>query len=120
MARHYRLARVVWLQIPKQSRAPLLDGDEAMSLLGLAPGPLLGEALRALQEETDALEVTTADQARHFLLQWLARQVGSREGGPTAAGAESEPTATDDHDPATSSGAPQAVNGADPAGSDRA
>ena len=86
MARHYRLARVVWLQIPKQDRAPLLDGDEAMSLLGLAPGPLVGEALRALQEETDALEVTTKDQARDFLLQWRDRRAASGEGEPTTSG----------------------------------
>jgi poly(A) polymerase len=91
MARHYRLARVVWLEIPKQSREPLLDGDEAMGLLGLAPGPLLGEALRALQEETDALEVTTKDGARDFLLQWLAGQTAAGESEPTTAPAAQDP-----------------------------
>jgi poly(A) polymerase len=112
MARHYRLARVVWLEIPKQSREPLLDGDEAMGLLGLAPGPLLGEALRALQEETDALEVTTKDEARDFLLQWLARQAASAESEPTTAPGGREPT--------TAPAAQHPVEGRPPPGSDRA
>ncbi len=74
----------MWLEVPKQSRAPLLDGDEAMELLGLAPGPLLGEALRALQEETDALEVTTKEEAREFLLRWKAgREEAAGDEGDT-------------------------------------
>jgi tRNA nucleotidyltransferase/poly(A) polymerase len=77
MARHYRLARLVWLEVPKQSRIPVLDGNEAMELLGLAPGPLLGEALQALQEETDALEVTTREEGREFLLRWKAEREGA-------------------------------------------
>jgi poly(A) polymerase len=80
MARHYRLARVVWLQIPKQSRVPFMDGDEAMDLLELPPGPLLGEALQALQEETDALEVTTKDAARAFLLRWKDERARAASG----------------------------------------
>ena len=118
MARHYRLARVVWLQIPKQSRTPLLDGDEAMCLLGLAPGPLLGQALRALQEETDALEVTTRDQARDFLLQWKDRQAAEESEHPTTSAEGRPPTITGDGEPA-SSGAQDRVNG-HPAGGDRA
>ena len=118
MARHYRLARVVWLQIPKQGRVPLLDGDEAMSILRLEPGPLLGEALRALQEETDALEVTTRDQARDFLRRWLDCRAASAEGavtaGPSDEGAappaSARATAPAEEDPAPSSGSRGAVD----------
>jgi poly(A) polymerase len=105
MARHYRLARVVWLEIPKHSRQPLMDGAEAMALLGLAPGPLLGEALQALQEETDAQEVTTKDEAREFLLRWRA---------------ERERAATSEGDTPESSGVQDHVGGPRPAGSSHA
>jgi poly(A) polymerase len=82
MARHYRLARLVWLQIPKQNRVAPLNGHDVMKLLGLPPGPLLGEALRALQEETDALEVTTKEQAEAFLLRWWAERGNVGPRGP--------------------------------------
>jgi poly(A) polymerase len=105
LARHYRLARVVWLEVPKQSRVALLDGEEAMTLLEQAPGPLLGEALRALQEETDALEVTTKDEAREFLLRWKA---------------ERESAAAGEGDTPNTSGGQDRVGGPPPAGSDHA
>lgn len=74
IARHYRLARVVWLEIPKATRPRPLDGRQVMELLGLAPGPLVGEALRALQDEVDALEVRDREQAVRFLRRWWERR----------------------------------------------
>lgn len=72
MARHYRLAREVWLEIPKERRRPLLDGEQVKALLGLPEGPEVGEAIAALQDETDALEVRTPEEAVAFLLCWKA------------------------------------------------
>lgn len=76
IARHYRLARVVWLEVPKENRPPLLSGREVMALLGLSPGPDVGEALRALQDETDALEVRDREDAVRFLERWWQRRHG--------------------------------------------
>ncbi len=49
---------------------PLLRGEEIMALLGVPPGPRVGEATRALAEATALGEVTTPDEARAFLLAW--------------------------------------------------
>ncbi|WP_309571482.1 HD domain-containing protein [Deinococcus sp.] len=49
---------------------PLLTGRDVMALLGLAPGPRVGEAVRALAEAEALGEVTTPDGARAFLHSW--------------------------------------------------
>ncbi|PNY82267.1 HD domain-containing protein [Deinococcus koreensis] len=49
---------------------PLLRGEEVMALLGLAPGPRVGEALRALAEAAALGEVADAEGARAFLKDW--------------------------------------------------
>ena len=49
---------------------PLLRGTEIMALLGLPPGPRVGEAARALAEAAALGEVSTPAQARAFLLRW--------------------------------------------------
>ena len=90
IARHFRLARRVWLEIPKESRPALLSGEEVMGLLGIGPGPPIGEALAALQDEADALEVTRKDEAVAFLRRWWeARQAagaGDEEREPPGGG----------------------------------
>jgi tRNA nucleotidyltransferase/poly(A) polymerase len=68
MARHYRLARSVWSAVAKTPAPQLLSGYDVMELLGLEPGAAVGEALDALEEEVEAGEVRTVDEARAFLL----------------------------------------------------
>jgi hypothetical protein len=41
-----------------------------MALLGLEPGPAVGRALEALEEEIEAGEVTDEAGARSFLREW--------------------------------------------------
>ncbi|NLE22055.1 MAG: HD domain-containing protein [Actinobacteria bacterium] len=73
MARHYRLARTVWTEVSKIPAPQLLSGDDVMQVLGIEPGPAVGQALDALGEEIEAGEVTDADGARAFLLDWWGR-----------------------------------------------
>ncbi len=44
-----------------------------MELLGIEPGPAVGQALDALEEEIEAGEVTDTDGARAFLQEWWRR-----------------------------------------------
>ena len=48
--------------------APLLSGQELMALLVLAPGPRVGDAVRALAEARVLGDVQTAEEARTWLL----------------------------------------------------
>jgi hypothetical protein len=77
MARHYRLARTVWTGVNKLTPPQLLSGDDVMALLGLEPGPVVGRALDALEEEIEAGEVTDEAGARSFLLAWWERESAS-------------------------------------------
>jgi len=74
LARHYRLARRVWLGVPKETRPLPLDGRDVIGLLGLEEGPVVGRALAALRDEVDAGSVEDADEARQFLLGWWKRE----------------------------------------------
>ncbi|GAA5533056.1 CCA tRNA nucleotidyltransferase [Deinococcus aluminii] len=47
---------------------PLLTGRDVMALLGVPPGPAVGEALRAVAEAQALGEVRDAEEARAFLL----------------------------------------------------
>ena len=85
MARHYRLARTVWTAVSKAPAPQLLSGDDVMALLGIEPGPAVGQALDALEEEVEAGEVTDADGARAFLQEWWERDEG--DAGEDDAGA---------------------------------
>jgi poly(A) polymerase len=70
IARHYRLARSVWTAVAKAPVPQMLSGNEVMELLGLAPGVAVGQALDDLEEEVEAGEVATAEEARAFLQDW--------------------------------------------------
>ncbi len=74
MARHYRVARSVWTAVSKAPVPQLLSGDDVMEVLGIEPGPAVGQALDALEEEVEAGEVRSEDEARAFLLAWRARE----------------------------------------------
>ena len=73
LARHFRIARDVFGDPPAPPRR-LLDGDDVMTLLGLAEGAAVGRALDVLQEEIDCGQVTTTERARAFLLGWWERE----------------------------------------------
>jgi len=91
LARHYRLARTVWSEVSKAPPPRILSGAEVMELLGLEPGPAVGEALRLLEEEAEAGEIATPDEARVFLREswdsgagdeeWSAGECGPRGRG---------------------------------------
>ena len=70
MARHYRVARSVWTAVGKAPVPQVLSGHEVMDLLGLEPGVAVGRALDALDEEVEAGEIATAEEARAFLVDW--------------------------------------------------
>lgn len=86
MARHYRLARTVWSGVNKLPAPRLLSGDDVMELLGIDPGPNVGRALDALEEEIEAGEVGDADGARAFLLEWWRTGGGGESGDRGASG----------------------------------
>ncbi len=106
IAKHYRLARTAWSEVSKSPPEQVLSGEQVMELLGLAPGPAVGEALRALEEEVEAGEIATAEEARSFLREWRDAAVeaaaggstdgeaadGKAAGGDAPAGGESTPT----------------------------
>jgi poly(A) polymerase len=70
----YDFARQQWTSLtPDELRpAPLATGRDVMAL-GVAPGPRIGEALRALEEEQLEGRLTTREEA----LAWLSRQVSA-------------------------------------------
>ncbi len=79
IARHYRLARDVWSGVTKAPVPRLLSGDDVIELLGLEPGPAVGQALDALEEEVEAGEVTDVDGARSFLKAWWSARDAERD-----------------------------------------
>jgi poly(A) polymerase len=88
MARHYRVARSVWTAVSKAPVPQLLSGHEVMELLGLEPGTAVGQALDAVDEEVEAGEITTVEEARAFLRDWWGgREDGAREAPRRAGGA---------------------------------
>ena len=91
MARHYRLARTVWTAVSKAPAPQLLSGEEVMDLLGIEPGPTVGRALDALEEEVEAGEVADIEGARAFVAEWWredqAADDGEAGGGGGVAGA---------------------------------
>jgi poly(A) polymerase len=72
-ARHaYQIGFDRVLEAMKQFDAvkPLLNGEDVMRLLNLAPGPEVGQALEFVGTLQDAGDVNTADEARAALLEW--------------------------------------------------
>ncbi len=55
-----------------RSLRPPIDGVEVMRLLGIGPGPLVGEALRMLTDLTIEEGLRDPDEARRRLLDWWA------------------------------------------------
>jgi tRNA nucleotidyltransferase/poly(A) polymerase len=53
------------------SPRPLLSGHDVIELLGLSPGPRVGEALAHLAEEQAAGEIETRDEAVSSVRRWL-------------------------------------------------
>jgi poly(A) polymerase len=74
IARHYRLARLTWGQVTKAPVPHLLSGDDVMRVLGIDPGPAVGQALDALEEEVEAGEVRDTREARAFLRAWWEKE----------------------------------------------
>lgn len=65
-SRHaYRLAlsRVLAILAEPPAAKPLLDGNEIMSLLGLEPGPRVGEALQLIQEAEAVGDIRSREEA---------------------------------------------------------
>ncbi|MEE4274531.1 MAG: hypothetical protein V2J16_01495, partial [Thermoleophilia bacterium] len=90
IARHYRLARDVWSGVTKAPVPRLLSGDDVIELLGLEPGPAVGQALDALEEEVEAGEVTDVDGARSFLKAWWSGRDAEANAGDGRASASPE------------------------------
>ena len=82
MARHYRLARTVWTEVNKSPAPKVLNGDDVMELLDIGPGPDVGRALDALDEEVEAGEIEDAAAAREFLLVWWRRDDRGEDARP--------------------------------------
>jgi hypothetical protein len=63
-----RVLLTSWYEGPRAEidPAPLIRGDELVQVLGLAPGPIIGELLAAIREEQAAGEVETPEQALEF------------------------------------------------------
>jgi poly(A) polymerase len=53
---------------------PLLNGQEVMELLGIAPGPLVGEVHRMLLSEQIEGRITTAEAARALVLEQFGKR----------------------------------------------
>ncbi len=83
MARHYRLARTVWTAVSKAPAPQLLSGDDVMELLGIEPGPAVGQALDALEEEIEAGEVDRRGRRPRVPAEWWRRD--EAEGSEAAA-----------------------------------
>lgn len=61
-------------QEPLEGQPRSLDGDQVMRLLGLRPGPQVGEALRALDDVQLDNGPMSAEQATIWLQDWWMRQ----------------------------------------------
>jgi poly(A) polymerase len=68
------LARILRLMAETPLPKPLLDGREVMTLLGLPPGPSVGQALRFVQEAIAVGDVTTREEAEKALRSYARAQ----------------------------------------------
>ncbi len=78
--RHYResVGHILSVLHASPPLEPLLDGETVMALLGLAPGPRVGQALRFVEEARAVGDLTTVAEARDALLAYAEKQ-GWRE-----------------------------------------
>ena len=76
LQQHTRLARDVWKAVPPVAPR-VLSGDDVLRLLRVQPGPVVGRALDALQEEVAAGEVTSRQDAERFVRSWWERERGA-------------------------------------------
>lgn len=65
--------------MPEQPGQPLLSGAELMELLGLEPGPRVGQAVRYLAELQAVGDAQTVEQARGHLLEYARVQWSETE-----------------------------------------
>lgn len=74
--RAYRLAlaRVLAILDETPPRPPLLDGTAVMRLLGIPPGPRVGEALNLLGEAEAVGDIASAEDAEALLRRYAAAQ----------------------------------------------
>ncbi len=74
--RAYRLAlaRVLEILAEPPPRTPVLTGNEVMAILGLSPGPRVGEALRLMQEAQAVGDVKDRTEAEALLKRYAERQ----------------------------------------------
>ena len=60
----------------RRAERPAIDGNRVMELLGIPPGPLVGEAVRHLLELKRSGEAVDADSAERRLKEWWERHSG--------------------------------------------
>lgn len=81
----YRVAmsRVLAAMEEQPAEPPLLTGEDVMALLGLEPGPRVGEALRLVAEARAVGDVRSRDDAERLLRRYASAQgwVASAGGG---------------------------------------
>jgi poly(A) polymerase len=81
---------------------PELDGEQIMGILGLKPGPLVGQAWAYLLELRLSEGMLGVERVTQELLRWAAAEGlepasgGAAPGGPASGGAASEDTAAED------------------------
>ena len=68
------LARVLALLNEPPPAAALLDGEAVMRLLGIPPGPRVGDALRLVREAEAVGDITTAEEAETLLRRYAEAQ----------------------------------------------
>ncbi len=70
-----------WWEKPEEAVRPprLLGGSEVMALLGLAPGPQVGQVLEAIQEAQACGLVADRPEAEQFARQWLADHLSEED-----------------------------------------
>lgn len=68
------LARVLGILAEPPPKAPLLRGHEVMALLGLPPGPRVGEALRLVSEAEAVGDIGSRAEAEALLRRYAERQ----------------------------------------------
>lgn len=64
------------LEVQPAAPKPLLSGAQIMALLNLKPGPLVGQAVRALNEAVAVGDVLDEAEAQVYLLRWREMGIG--------------------------------------------